>query len=56
MNKNSQAILEKVSLVVVTTRTVSPLRDTHEGGQVGSRIDSLNSFPNPLASTARIGS
>ena len=41
MNKNSQAILEKVSLVVVTTRTVSPLRDTHEGGQVGSRISKV---------------
>jgi hypothetical protein len=41
MNKNSQAILEKVSLVVVATRTVSPLRDTHEGGQVGSRISKV---------------
>jgi len=41
MNTNSQAILDKVSLVVVTTRTVSPLRDTHEGGQVGSRISKV---------------
>ena len=41
MNTNSQAILDKVSLVVVTTRTVSPLRDTHEGGQFGSRISKV---------------
>ena len=41
MNTHSQAILDKVSLVVVTTRTVSPLRDTHEGGQVGSRISKV---------------
>jgi hypothetical protein len=41
MNTNSQTILDKVSLVVVTTRTVSPLRDTHKGGQVGSRISKV---------------